>query len=126
LGDEPTEGLDPGGLFAAAKDLGTVHIKRRQVGPRSASRIFVLNAGGTVRTRWRGGMLADAGLNAGFLVGAEHKLIGTQSFALPTLGVKIEDASGLAREIWVAREDPGTMLPGEWRPRATNATPWCR
>ena len=51
-------------------------------------------------------------LDAGLLVGAEYELIGAQSFALPPLGVKIEDARGLAQEIRVAREDPGAVLPG--------------
>ena len=57
-------------------------------------------------------MFAEAGLDAGFLVGAKHELVGEQGFALPLLGVQIEDASGLEGEIWSAREDPGAVLPG--------------
>lgn len=56
--------------------------------------------------------VCDAGLNAGFLVGGEHELVAAQAFALPLLGIQIEDAPGLEREIRIAREDPGAVLPG--------------
>jgi len=112
LSNETAERIDAGGFLATAKNLGTVYIERRQVGPSSTALIFVFDASGTLGARWRGGMFAHARLDAGFLVGAEHELVPAQAFALPLLGVQIENAPGLECEIRIAREDPGAVLPG--------------
>ena len=60
-------------------------------------------------------MLAPSGLNAGFLVGAEHVVVWSQGFPLPATVVKIEDTSSFANEVWIAREDPTAMTPGPQR-----------
>jgi hypothetical protein len=57
-------------------------------------------------------MFADAGLDAGLLIGADHELVGFQGFALPLAGVEVEDASRLDAEVRIARKDPGAVLPG--------------
>ena len=44
LGDETLEGTDPGFLLAAAKNLGTPDIPRGQIGPGTATFLFVLHA----------------------------------------------------------------------------------
>ena len=112
LGDEASELIDAGRLLATAEDLGAVYVERRQVGPRPGAGVLVFDAGGTVGTGWQGGMFADAGLNAGFLVGGEYELVTAQAFALPLLGIQIEDAPGLEGELRIARKDPGAVLPG--------------
>ena len=48
-------------------------------------------------------MFADAGLDAGLLVGADHELIGFQGSALPSAGVEVEDAAGLDGKVRIAR-----------------------
>ena len=112
LSNETAERIDAGGFLATAKDLGTVYIECSQVGPRPAARVLVFDASRTLGTWWQGGMFAHARLNAGFLVGGEHELVPAQAFALPLFGIQIEDAAGLEREIRIAREDPGAVLPG--------------
>src|SRR6266516_3974895 len=72
----------------------------------------MFDARGLPLTRRQGGVLADSGLDAGFLVGADHELVGSQGLALPLPGVQVEDEPGLRREVWIAREYPAAMLQG--------------
>jgi hypothetical protein len=57
-------------------------------------------------------MFADAGLDAGLLVGADDELVGFEAFALPLARVEVEDATRLGSEVGISREDPGAVLPG--------------
>lgn len=52
LVDEAAERIDAGGFLATTKDLGTMHIERRQVGPRPGARVLVFDASVTVGARW--------------------------------------------------------------------------
>jgi len=52
-----------------------------------------------------------AGLDRGFLIGADDVVAGMQAFALPGAGVEVEDRPGAVCEQRVAREDPGAVLP---------------
>src|SRR5208337_3468394 len=57
-------------------------------------------------------MLAPAGLDAGLLVNAENVIAWPQCCTFPTALVKIEDATSLAGELRITREDPSAMTPG--------------
>ena len=112
LGDETVEGHDTSGFLTAAEELRAVDIERGQVGPGAAARVLMFDSSGLVRTRGQGGVLADAGLNAGLLIGADHELLGSQGRALPVPRVEVEDASGLGGEVGITREDPRAVSPG--------------
>ena len=56
-------------------------------------------------------MAAQAGLEGGLLVGADHVLAGAESFVFELAGVEIEDPNGLGAEVGVAGEDPAPMAP---------------
>jgi hypothetical protein len=56
-------------------------------------------------------MPAAACLNAGLLVGRDHKLIILQRFAAPKALLEIQDAARFKGKVRVAREDPSSMLP---------------
>jgi len=56
-------------------------------------------------------MLAAAGLNAGLFVGGDHEFIVPEGFAVPAPLIEIEDATRLAGEVGVAREDPTAVVP---------------
>lgn len=71
----------------------------------------VLNPEGSPRARWRGGVEAEAGLNARFLVSRDDKVIRPERAPLVATGIEIENAAGLHGKLRVAREDPGAMLP---------------
>src|SRR5712691_5185260 len=53
-----------------------------------------------------------ARLDRGFGVGADHHVGGLEQPALPAALVEVEHPPGLLQEVRVAREDPGTLLPG--------------
>ena len=50
-------------------------------------------------------------LNAGFLVGGEHKILGAKKMSLPETLVEIEDGAGLFHKQGIPRKDPGSMPP---------------
>jgi hypothetical protein len=112
LGDEAAKGLNAGGLIALSEDLGSMNIERGQVGPRSAAGVFMFDSRGLMRAGRQRGVLSDSGLNAGFLVGAEHEVLLSQRLALPLPGIEVEDAAGLLRKAGIAGEDPSAVLPG--------------
>src|SRR5712692_4232704 len=112
LRDEAIEGLDAGGLLTTAEDLCSVHVEGSHVGPSATASVLVLDPCSLSGARRQGRMFADASLDAGLLVGADHELVGFEGFALPLAGVEIEDAPGLGGEVRIAREDPSAVLPG--------------
>jgi len=57
------------------------------------------------------GVLTRALLDAGFLIGAEHKVVRAQGFAGPAAFVEVENPSGLVRKVWVAWKDPASISP---------------
>jgi hypothetical protein len=70
-------------------------------------------------------MFALPGLDAGLLVGAKNVIVRPQCCPIPTALVKIEDATSLAGELRIAREDPGMMTPGLQRILAEPAPEGC-
>src|SRR5260370_35314359 len=56
-------------------------------------------------------MLSMTRLNAGFLVGGEHKILGAKKMSLPETLVEIEEGSGLFHKPGIPRKDPGSMPP---------------
>src|SRR5713101_354626 len=112
LRDEAVEGLDAGGFLATAEDLCSVYVERSHVGPGATASVLVLDPCSLSGARRQGRVFADASLDAGLLVGADHELVGFEVFALPLAGVEIEDAPGFGGEVRIAREDPGAVLPG--------------
>jgi hypothetical protein len=55
---------------------------------------------------------AHAGLDAGFLVSAEHVLVVAERLSFPLPLVEVQDAGCLEGEVRVAGEDPRPVLPG--------------
>jgi len=77
------EGLDAGRALTPAEDLGPVHVQRGQVGPGAAAAVLVLDPHRAARRRGLRGMPAHAGLDAGFLVGADDEVVAFQALSLP-------------------------------------------
>ncbi len=97
--------------FAASEDARLMNIQGRQVNPRAAALVLMLNPHWFPRLARLRRMPAGSGLNAGFLVGRNDKLIIFQRFTIPEAMVEIEHSSRLESEVRVAREYPTTMLP---------------
>ena len=81
LGDQALERGDAGLAFAAAEQLGAMHIPSSEIGQRTGARIFVLDVNRTPRGGRQREMLAPSGLDAGLLVSAEHVVAWSQGFA---------------------------------------------
>ena len=88
-----------------------MNIEGCQIGPGATAGVFLFNASALARTRGQGRMLAEARLDAGFLVGTGDELVGLKRLPVPLSGVEVEDTPSLGGEIWVTREYPAAMLP---------------
>ena len=111
LFDKPVKRGDAILGFTAAKDAGMVDVQGGDISPGAAARVLVLDVHRSTRSAVLGGMLAAAGLNAGFFIGGDHELIVLQRSVLPLAGVEIQHAPGLGCELWVPREDPTAVIP---------------
>ena len=83
-----------------------------QIGPGPHAEVLMLDVRGTIGRRRQRRLFSAAGLNTGLFVCADDVIIGTQWSALPDTLVKTEDGSGFAGKVWIAGEDPASMLPG--------------
>lgn len=110
--DQTVKRGDAAAGFAAAKNPSLMDIQSGQVGPGATTLVFVFDPRHRARPRGQSGMLAAAGLGAGFFVGGEHKFIVLEGFAIPASLIKVEQATGLADEVGVARKDPTAVVPG--------------
>ena len=111
LGDQSVKGINSTGTFAAAKELGAMHIHGRQIGPSSQPLVFVFDLHRSTRLGWQGGMDTAAGLHAGFLIGRDDKFIILKRLSLPLPLVEIQDPTGFESKLGVPRENPTSMLP---------------
>lgn len=98
--------------FAATQHAGGVDIERRQVSPGSATLVLMFDAHRPAGLASPGSMPAGSCLDAGLLVGRDHKLIVLQCLTVPKARVEIQDAARFQGKVRVARENPGSVLPG--------------
>ena len=112
LVDQAPEGLNPGGGLQASKELGAVNIPGGKVSKSAAAVVLVLHAQWPTRLGWSGGLAADAGLDRGLLIRADHVLAGLQGLAFKLAGVEVEDPTGPGRKVGSARKDPAPVPPG--------------
>jgi hypothetical protein len=108
---QPIEGGDAVTLFASAEDPGAVNVPGSQVGPGAAPRVFVFDVHRLLGTWGQGVMLAQAGLDAGLLVGGDQVVLGAQGSAVPVPLIQVQNPTGLGGEVGITREDPAAMTP---------------
>ena len=112
LAHQTIERCDPGLGLAAAVQSGVVNIEGCKVGPRTDAAVFMLDSSGPCGLRRQGWMFADASLDTGLLVGADHELISLEPLPLPVPGIEIQHATRLAHKRGIAGEDPAAVIPG--------------
>ena len=56
-------------------------------------------------------MQADAGLDTGFLIGADDVVLGTERSVVPGSRIQIQHASRLLRKLGIAGKDPTLIAP---------------
>ena len=87
-------------------------IPRREVGPRAASGVLMLDPHRAPGRGWLRWVPAPTRLDARLLVRAEDVLPGAQAPAQPAARIQIQDGPGLGGERGVPREDPAPIAPG--------------
>jgi len=111
LGYEPIKRRYATFSLAAAKELGTMDIQRRMIGPGPAAGVFVFHLYGRVRLSRTGRMSSPAGLDAGFLIGRQHELVVFERLPVPHSFIKIQDASRFQGKVGIPREYPRAVSP---------------
>ena len=105
------KGCDAILCFAATEDSGAVDVQCGDVGPGTATEVFMLDMHGSARTATLRGVFAAASLNAGLFIGGDDEFVILQRPVLPLSGVEIQYAAGLGGEVRVAREYPTAVVP---------------
>ena len=109
---KPIHGSNSTFDFTAAEDSCSMDIPGCQIGPGTHAEVLMLDVRRAIGRRRQRRLFSAAGLNTGLFVCADDVIIGAQWSALPDALVKIEDGSGFAGKVRIAREDPASMLPG--------------
>ena len=112
LFDQPVERRDAVLGFAATENSSLMDIERGQVSPSSTTLVLMLDPHRASGPASPSGMLAAPCLDAGLLIRRDHELVVLQGLAVPTTLIQIQNAARLSGKIGVAREYPGSMLPG--------------
>ena len=112
LVDERVERFDPVLGGAAVEDPRSPGVPAGEVAERALALVLVLDLLGLAGSGGQRWVLARSGLYRGFLVGADDVVARMQPLALPAALLEVEHSACLLGEAWVAREDPGAVLPG--------------
>src|SRR5574337_853816 len=115
LVEQSTKGFDSRGGFAPPEDLGTMNVPGGQIGPGAQALVLMFEAHGATGRGGQRGVLTRARLDAGFLVGAEHKIVPAQGFAGPTPFIQVKDTAGFFGKLRITRKDPAAISPGTQR-----------
>src|SRR3712207_2412954 len=107
---QPAEGLDTAPRLATTEKLRPVDIPGGQVGQRPFALVLVLYTHRPPSTGGQGGMATMPGLDGGLLVGGDHILPFSESFALPPTLVEVQHSPGFLGEVRVPREDPRAVV----------------
>jgi hypothetical protein len=111
LVDDLVERLDAVFGGAAVKDLHAPGDPGREEAQSAFALVLVLDfLAPLAATAGTGAGFALARLDRGLLIGADDAVAGI-GVALPGAGGEVEDRPSALREQWIAREDPGAVLP---------------
>lgn len=97
---------------AKSQDSGPSHIPCSQISKGTGSFVFEFYPAQTVRFRRFAGNYPLSGLNAGFLISADHVIIVTKRLALPNCLIKIKDRFRFFGEVGITRPNPTPIGPG--------------
>jgi len=111
LVDQSAKGYHASRRFTPTYHVPPAHIPCGQIWQGAAALVFVFDIGRSARCGGQGGMAADAGLDAGLLVGTEDVVLGAKALALPSAGIQVQNRSGLLGEVGITRKDPVLVPP---------------
>lgn len=111
LFDQPVKGRDPAFVFAAAENLGAMHVPGGQIGPGSVPLVFVLDLHRLMRCRRQCRVNSRAGLDAGLFVCGDNEIVDSERATLPLSLVQVQEPASFDLKIGIAGKDPAAMLP---------------
>ena len=97
--------------FAAAEDLGAMHVPCSQVGPGTFAKVLMLDPDGAIWSGRQGRLFSATSLNTGLLVRRDHEVSSGQWGAFPNALVEVEYGTGFGSKVGITRKDPASMLP---------------
>lgn len=97
--------------FASVEQFGAMNIKGCDIGPSTASGIFMLHLHRRSRLGRIGGMTPPPRLDAGFFIGRQNKLVLLKGASFPYSFIKIQNPAGFLGKLGIARENPGAVAP---------------
>jgi hypothetical protein len=109
--DQLVETINTSAGLAQTKDFGLSYIPCRHISQRPHSFIFKLNT--TIASnRWSCyPFQSTPGLNTGFFIGRNNKIIAAQGFSFPDPVVQIKDSRGFLFEIRITGPNPTAVTP---------------
>src|ERR1700704_1315218 len=105
------KGRDAGPCFTASKEARAVDVPGREIRPRPAPTIFVLDAPGAPRRHGSRCVATLSRLNAGLVIGRNNVVAEPQPAAIPAARVEIQDRVRARGEPRVAGKQPTSMAP---------------
>ena len=109
--DQSAKGGYAGLRFTPAQYIPPTYIPGSQILQGTAALVLVFDIGRSAHGRRQGRVAADAGLDAGLLVGAEDVVLGAKALALPSAGIQVQNGAGLLSEMGITRKDPVLVSP---------------
>jgi hypothetical protein len=112
LDTRPVSGSIPV-VGAVADHVGLVDVVGGEVGQGAVAAVLGFDQHRPpARTRRTVRMDPFSCLDPGFLIGRQHVLVVAEWIAVEGSGVQVQHPAGFEREVGVAGEDPGPVLPG--------------
>jgi len=106
------KGSNPVLGFAATENSSLMDIERGEVSPSPTALVLMLDPHRPTGLANPSRMLAAPGFDTSLLVCRDHELVVLEGLAVPTALMQIQNPARFKSKIGVAREDPGSMLPG--------------
>src|SRR5438093_13135836 len=104
--DQSAKGGYAGLRFTPAQYIPPTYIPGSQILQGTAALVLVFDRGRSAHGWRQGRVAADAGLDAGLLVGAEDVVLGAKALALPSARIQVQNGAGLLSELRARRQDP--------------------
>src|SRR6266571_1201811 len=106
--DQSAKGGYAGLRFTPAQYIPPTYIPGSQILQGTAALVLVFDIGRSAHCKRQGRVAADAGLDAGLLVGAEDVVLGAKALALPSAGIQVQNPPHRAATDWFAQRCAGT------------------
>ncbi len=112
IGHQPIKRFDAAFGLTTAKQFDPVYIQGGEVGPGTAAAILMFHLHHGTGLGRVSGMAATAGLDTGFFISREDEFVILEGTTIPDAFIEVQDSSGFAGKLGIARKDPRPISPG--------------